>query len=63
MSTVLLSLIDKKLCGWDKALLDAKEQKAQLEQRLARISATVRVIEKMIEDGDPWPGSTDATRN
>jgi hypothetical protein len=60
----LLSLGAKKCRRWDAALLDAKEQKAELEKKLARMSATVKVIEKMIEDGEPWAGpQPDATRN
>jgi hypothetical protein len=38
------------------ALLDAKEQKAELEKKLAHMSATISVFERMIEDGEPWPG-------
>lgn len=63
MSTILLSLAEENCQGWDKALLDAQEQKAELEKKLARMSATIKVIQKMIKDGEPWPGSTVATRN
>jgi peptidoglycan hydrolase CwlO-like protein len=64
MSTVLLSIVEEKINGWDSALLDAQKQKAELEKKLARMSATIKVIQKMIEDGEPWPDySADATRN
>lgn len=63
LSTTLLSKIVEEHKGWDAALLDAEEQIADSEKRTAQLKATASVIRKMIERREPWPGSSDATRN
>jgi hypothetical protein len=55
-STELLNNILNKWDGWEAALLNAEEQKAEAEKRAARMRATASVIRKMITDGEPWPG-------
>jgi hypothetical protein len=64
LSTELLNKIVESNVGWDVALLDAEEQIADAEKRIAQLKGTASVIRKMIVAGEPWPGSQpDATRN
>ena len=56
LSTGLLTKVVEKPSGWETALIDAKAQIAEAERRIAQLRATVSVIRKMIEVGEPWPG-------
>jgi len=55
-STTIFNNILNKCDGWEAALLDAEQQKAEAEKRAARMRATASVIRRMIAEGQPWPG-------
>jgi hypothetical protein len=60
LSTDLLNKIVESHGGWEAALLDAEEQIADAEKRVAQLKATASVIRKMIASGEPWPGESKA---
>ena len=48
---------DKSL-GWQKALLDARAMLFQANLRRNQLKQAIAIIEKKIEDGEPWPTAT-----
>jgi hypothetical protein len=63
LSTILLNKLVESSVGWDAPLLDTEEQIADAEKRITQLKGTASVIRKMIANGEPWPGSTNETRN
>jgi hypothetical protein len=48
--------------GWEGALAEAKGQLFQANLRRNQLREAIGIIEKKIEDGEPWPGVTEDGR-
>jgi hypothetical protein len=55
-SNKIIKILDKQVKGWRKALGEAQAQMSQSKMRTRQLKEAVRLIEKKIENGEPWPG-------
>jgi hypothetical protein len=47
----------EEIAGWEQAASNAKRQIEEARMRIASLQRSVRIFEKKIAAGEPWPGS------
>jgi hypothetical protein len=57
MSTKNESVADNFI-GWESALAEARRQRGEAEARVRCLKQSIKLIEKKIEGGEPWPGQS-----